>query len=89
MSLASWRPSPGLQHKPHLISHTSFNWLTQGYLSNYVQVGTVMLMRRSEWRLPSSSPDEVPTGGEPVTKAAGFCPPRWGHVAALTCDVLF
>lgn len=47
--------------------------MTQGYLSNYVQVGTVMLMQRCEWRLPSSSPNDVP---KPETKEAGFSPRR-------------
>lgn len=42
----AWAPS----QTAHLISRTLLKRLTQGYWSNYVQVGTVVLVRRGEWR---------------------------------------
>lgn len=45
-------PWPGLKVSAQiaqLISHTSFNWPTQGYSTNYVQVGIVMQIPLCEW----------------------------------------
>ena len=60
-----------------LISHTSLNWLTQGYLTNYEHVGTVMQIQWREWWFSQSCRKGHCSSPLPYDVPAKDGPKRW------------